>query len=177
MKQWTAIILALILAVSLFAGCTDSSGSTGRRRADRRDDAKEEFTIPGTWYVKSINGKKPFDQFKEYIQDFVDEEYDGDLDSYLEDHSFSEDDLNNPYTMTLNEDGTGTLTHNIWKETVPITWVLDGDTVTLSGEEEGQTETLTVRDNTLILMDDLYSDELVETVFAKENTRSRGVDD
>ena len=173
MKRWTALILILILAVSLFAGCAAGGGS-GRKD---RDDDDEEFTVAGTYYVKSINGKKPIDQFKEYIQDYVDEEYDGDFNSYLEEHSFTEEDLNNPYSMTLNADGTGTLTHNIWKETVSITWVQEGDTVTLSGEEEGQTETLTIRGWTLVLMDDLYSDDPVETVFAKENTRNGGADD
>lgn len=42
--------------------------------------------------------------------------------------------------MTFKKDGTGTLYNVLNSETIPITWVLNGDILTITAEVDGETE-------------------------------------
>lgn len=47
--------------------------------------------------------------------------------------------------MTLKKDGTGTIGRNVLEGTYSLTWVLNGDKLTLSAEIEGEIEDVVVK--------------------------------
>lgn len=97
MRKIMAMLLAAILLLALFAGCSDKK---------KNDDDEVDTTIEGTYRLKTVKGKKP----AEFFKDESDEDA-ASINHYYELNELDDKTLNDLATLTVNKDGTYTLTY------------------------------------------------------------------
>ena len=145
MKRTIALILVLVLVAALFVGCSPV----------------------GTYHIKTIDGKKP----GEYFKDQIEKELDGKMsfDEYLEKTKMDEDDLDDPMELELKKNGKFTLTISMMGEEEELEgkWKKDGNSIILKPEDGDDDLELTIKGATLVLEEELMTDDEVKIVFAK----------
>ncbi len=120
----------------------------------------------GTYHIKTIDGKKPLDYFDKIIKEESDGEMD--LDEYIERFKMDEDDFADPMELELKKNGKFTLTISMMGEEEELEgkWKKDGNSIILKPEDGDDLE-LTVKGATLVLEEELMTDDEVKIVFAK----------
>lgn len=166
-KNWLPFLLGgvgllAVIAIVLILVLSNSSGGSGGGGSSR----DEAFSTPGVYHMKTVDGKKPLDHFKEYYEAEISEKYDS-YEDFLDEEGVDEADLKDPYILTLNEDGTGSFKITFLNSIGRGTWTQEGDTVVFTNSANGSGIEFKVRGNTLVLMDEYFSDGQVEIVFAK----------
>ncbi len=117
MKRTFALLLALLMVAILFVGCSPA----------------------GTYHVKTIDGKDPYDY---YIDEFK-KQFDADEDDVkelLEYLKIDEDDLKDPMVLEINKDGTYKLKSNVNvgdadDNVEKGTWTKKGNTITFVADD------------------------------------------
>ena len=95
MKKFAALFLALVLLLTLFAGC--SGKNSGK---DKKDN-----TLEGTYHLETVKGQSPAEFFKSSDEDAQQ------TNSYYHLDELSEKSLNNLATLIVKEDGTWELSY------------------------------------------------------------------
>ncbi len=134
MKRIVSIALVVLMVAALFVGCGGSVSAED---------------VPGTYKVKTVNGK----DLKDYFLESFEMESEDDLDSVL--GLLGIDSLED--FMVFNLDADGSFTASAMGEDLEGTWKLDGSKVILTAEGEDQEATF--KNGNLVI--DMDGDEMV----------------
>jgi predicted small secreted protein len=133
MKRSIALILAVLLIVSLFAGCGGASGPEGK------------------YVAKTINGQTVEDYFKSVLEE---EDVGMTLEEFLEMVGLKS--LDDYMTIELKSGGTAVVTVAMEDEVSTGTWKQSGNTITITVDGEDEVFTLNGKQLSATLGDGSY---------------------
>lgn len=126
MKRTFALLLALLMVAILFVGCSPA----------------------GTYHVKTIDGKDPYDYYMDEFKKQFDVEDEDDILELLEYLKIDEDDLKDPMVLEINKDGTYKMKSNVGDDVEKGTWTKKGNTITFvadNADDDDENTELTIK--------------------------------